>query len=71
MTPWNLFSLYIFGFVPAELEDSRYDLSKTNFAQMRKAFKNFDWSYLHEASIKQCWKIMKTRICESMNGNVP
>ena len=38
---------------------------------MRKAFKNFDWSYLHEASINQCWKIMKTRICESMNGNVP
>ena len=55
----------------AEQEDSRYDLSKANFAQMRKHFENFDWSYLHEASIYQCWEIIKTRIHESMNGNIP
>ena len=37
---------------------------------MRKDFENFNWSYLHEASINQCWEIIKTRILESMNGNI-
>ena len=57
--------------MPAEGEDSRFDLSKANFAQMRKDFENFDWSYLHEASINQCWEIIKPRIHESMNENIP
>ena len=37
---------------------------------MRKDFENLDWSYLHEASINQCWEIVKTRIHKSMNGYV-
>ena len=49
-----LFSLYIYEIMPAEQEDSRYDLSKANFAQMRQDCESFDWSYLHEVSIKQC-----------------
>ena len=38
---------------------------------MRKDFENLDWSYLHEASIDQCWEIIKTKIHECMNGNIP
>ena len=56
---------------PARREDSRYDLAKANFAQMRNDFENFDWSSLHEASIIQCWEIIKTRLYESMNRNIP
>ena len=65
-----LFLLYIYQPMPAEREDSRYDLSKPNFAQMTKEFENSDWSYLHEASINQGWEIVQTRIHKSLNGNI-
>ena len=38
---------------------------------MRTDFVNFGWSYLHEASINQCWGIITTKIYESVNGNIP
>ena len=46
----------------------KYDLSKAkgNFAQMRTEFDEFDWSCILDASIHQCWQILKERIHDVM-----
>ena len=49
-------------------QEFKYDLSKAkgNFAQMRTEFDEFDWSCILDASIHQCWQILKERIHDVM-----
>ena len=47
-------------------QEFKYDLSKGNFAQVRTEFDEFDWSCILDASINQCWQIIKERIHDVM-----
>jgi len=54
-------------------QEFKYDLSKAkgNFAQMRTEFDEFDWSCILDTSINKHWQIIKERIHDSMNKNIP
>ena len=67
-----VFSLYVCEEKHREQEQElKYDFSKGNFAQMRTEFDEFDWSCILDTSINQCWEIIKERIHDSMNKNIP
>ena len=67
-----VFSLYVCQEKQKEQEQElKYDLSKGNFAQMMTEFYEFYLSCILDTSINQCLQIIKERIHDSMNKNIP
>ena len=65
------FSLYVADRKESEKIETKFDMNKGNFEQMRVEFSQIDWACLDDLSVEQCWVKLKALIQTSMERCIP
>ena len=53
-----LFNLYVNENIDKEVDDTKYNLMKGNYYEMRKELDQMNWQGLNELDVEQCWHVI-------------